>query len=166
MLLDEFTRLLESLLLAGSLLTLVLLLVLTLLSDDVLLTLLLGSLVVVEPESTLPVLFVGSFVALEPLLTLESVGSFVALEPFVSILEALLFGFALMVVPSLAILDGLSGVLFVVLLSDEPEATLPVVAAVDGALLTDEPPLLSLPLVIMRPLPAPLPYPPIEPWCP
>ena len=140
---------------------------LTLLSDDVLLTLLLGSLVAVDPESTLPdVLFAGSFVALEPLLTLESVGSFVALEPFVSILEALLFGFALMVVPSLAILDGLSGVLFVVLLSDEPEATLPVVAAVDGALLTDEPPLLSLPFVIMRPLPAPLPYPPIEPWCP
>lgn len=140
MLLGEFTRALDSLLLAGSF-------------------------VALEP-STLEV--VGSFVALEPLSTLELVGSFVALEPLASVLEMLLLGFVFNVLPSLTILDGLSVALLSTVLSldDEPEATLPAAFAEEGALLTDEPPLSPLPLVIMRPLPTPLPYPLIVPWCP
>ena len=130
-------------------------------SDEELLVLL-GSLVAVELESTLPLVpFVGSFEALEPLSSLDDAGSLLAFEPFVLVVDAPLLVF--IVVPSVTVLPRLSfSPSFAVLLDDGFTFTLPVVAAVDGALIDDEPPL-SLPLVIIRPLPAPLPYPPIEP---
>jgi len=162
LLLDEFTLLFELLLLlTGSLL--VFELVLVLLSNEVLLSLL-GSLVAVEPESILLFeMFAGSFVAEELFSSvLNDEGSLIALDPFIlSVLKIPLSIFIglLVEIPSSAVLLSDDALRFIL------PSDVPIVVPVVGALLIEESPLLFT-LVIMRPLPTPLPYPLIEPWCP
>lgn len=105
---------------------------------------------------TLPELSAGSLVAVEPLTV------FVSLVVLVFITE---LGLSFTTLPELLFVVAPAAVLLAA------EALLTVLLAFDveltGVLTPDEefPPLL-FPLVTSRALPAPLPYPPIEPRCP
>jgi hypothetical protein len=160
LLLDEFTRLFE------------------LLYD--------GSLLAFEPEFSLLAAelleFAGSFLSVEPLFILLSddeftlplsllfVGSLVAVEALtVFSLTAVLLTLTLVLsfttLPELSLPDEVPSVLILVAVA-ELSIVLPALTGTVGFLLVLELLSLLLPLVTIRALPAPLPYPPIEPRCP